>query len=57
MDILVTPPIQDWGGGDEMSEIPSIQNDHQLQRDLISIPARGEYPTTPPTDNGLDLRG
>ena len=40
-----------------MSEIPSIQNDPQLQRNLISIPVRGEYPTTTPTDNRSDLRG
>ena len=42
------PSHPEVGGGDEMSEIPSIQHDPQLQRNLISIPARGEYPTNPP---------
>ena len=41
-----------------MLEIPSIQNDPQLQRNLISIPARGEFPQPPPpTDNRSDLGG
>ena len=42
------PSHPEVGGGDEMLEIPSIQHDPQLQRNLISIPARGEYPTNPP---------
>ena len=44
-------------GGDELLEIPSIPTNLQLQRNLISIPARGEYPPSPTTDTRSDLRG
>ena len=45
-------------GEDVLLEIPSIPTDLQLQRNLISIPARGEYPPSPPpTATRSDLRG
>ena len=51
------PSHPDNRGEDELLEIPSIPTDLQLQRNMISIPVRGENPPFPPADTESDLRG